>query len=41
VPSTYIGNHFIFQVQSELMIEKRHIFEQELDKDVKVCTVQF
>ena len=29
---------FIFQVQSELMVEKRNIFEQELDKEVKVYT---
>ncbi len=28
----------MFQVQSELMVEKRNIFEQELDKEVKVCT---
>jgi hypothetical protein len=31
---------FSFQVQSTLMVEKRNIFEQELDKEVKVCAVE-
>ena len=31
---------FSFQVQYKLMVEKRNIFEQELDKEVKVWAIE-
>lgn len=34
--SFYISTLSFFKVQNELMVEKRNIFEQELDREVKV-----